>query len=71
VDSNGRGTVATAPFNFDFYVIDSSTFLLLVTDTQIGTGIFELQNAAGSSGAVAGVSPLHPASHALAEWQKN
>jgi hypothetical protein len=70
VDSNGRGTVATAPFNFDFYVLDSSTFLLLVTDTQIGTGIFELQNAAGSSGAVAGVSPLHPASHAHAAWQK-
>jgi hypothetical protein len=51
VDSNGRGTVTTPSFNFDFYVVNSSTYLLLVTDTQIGTGIFELQNAAGSSSA--------------------
>jgi hypothetical protein len=51
VDSNGRGTATTTSFDFDFYVVNSSTFLLLVTDTQIGTGIFELQNAAGSPGA--------------------
>ena len=58
VDSNGRGTATTTPFDFDFYVVNSSTFLLLVTDTQIGTGVFELQNAAGAPGA----EPLHPAS---------
>jgi hypothetical protein len=68
VDSDGRGTATTAHFNFDFYVVNSSTFLLLVTDTQIGTGIFELQNAAGAPGAVPAVEPLHPALHAA--WQK-
>jgi hypothetical protein len=62
VDSNGRGTATTAVFGFDFYVVNSSTFLLLGTDTLIGTGIFELQNAAGAPGAEPGVSPLHPAS---------
>jgi hypothetical protein len=70
VDSDGRGTATTAHFNFDFYVANSSTFLLLVTDTQIGTGIFELQNAAGAPGALAGVGPLHPAFNADAARQK-
>jgi hypothetical protein len=51
VDSNGRGTATTTSFDFDFYVVNSSTFLFLVTDTQIGAGIFELQNPAGSPGA--------------------
>jgi hypothetical protein len=63
VDSNGRGTATTTSFDFDFYVVNSSTFLLLVTNAQtgkIGTGIFELQNAAGSPGAGPGVSPHHP-----------
>jgi hypothetical protein len=57
VDSNGRGTASTSLFNFDFYVVNSSTYLLLLTDSQIGTGIFELQNAAGSTGAKSGVFP--------------
>jgi hypothetical protein len=63
VDSNGRGTATTTSFDFDFYVVNISTFLLLVTNAQtgkIGTGIFELQNAAGSPGAGPGVSPHHP-----------
>jgi hypothetical protein len=50
VDSNGRGTATTTYFDFDFYVVNSSTFLLLVTDQQVGTGTFELQNPAGSPG---------------------
>jgi hypothetical protein len=70
VDSNGRGTVAAVPFNFDFYVVDSSSFLLLVTGTQIGTGIFTLEDAASSSSAVASISPLHQASHVHAPWQR-
>jgi hypothetical protein len=70
VDSNGRGTATTPPFDFDFYVVNSSTCLLLLTDTQIGTGLFELQNAAGASGAVPAVGPLVPALHAHAAWQK-
>ncbi len=67
VDSNGRGTATTTSFDLDYYVVNSSTFLLLVTNTQIGkvgTGIFELQNTAVSPGAGPGVSLLHPASHA-------
>ena len=63
VDSNGRGTATTTSFDFDFYVVNSSTFLLLVTNAQtgkIGTGIFELQNAAGSPAAGPGLSPHHP-----------
>jgi hypothetical protein len=69
VDSNGRGTATTPLFDFDFYVVNSSTFLLFVTDTQIGTGIFELQNAGNSPGALPGISRLRPAFHAHAARQ--
>lgn len=51
VDNNGRGTARTNYFDIDFYVVSSSTFVFLVTDTQVGTGTFELQNPAGSPGA--------------------
>jgi hypothetical protein len=67
-DSNGRGSATTPLFDFDFYVVNSSTFLLFVTDTQIGTGIFELQNA-DSPGALPGISPLRPAFDAHAARQ--
>jgi hypothetical protein len=57
------------PFvNFNFYAVNGSTFLLLELDsTQIGTGIFELQNASTSPGAEPGISMLRmPAqAHAL------
>jgi hypothetical protein len=69
-DRNGRGTATTPYFNFDYYVVNSSTFLLLVTDTQIGTGIFELQNAAGSPQTESGASTFHPAFHAHAARQQ-
>jgi hypothetical protein len=73
VDGTGRGTAA-APnfFNFNFYVVNSSTALLLETDqTQVGTGVFELQGNGASPGAIkapgsllrAPVSP-HLARHA-------
>ena len=68
-DSNGRGSATTPLFDFDFYVVNSSTFLLFVTDTQIGTGIFELQNAGNSPGALPGISRLRPAFHAHAARQ--
>ena len=32
VDSKGRGTATTTSFDLDFYVVNSSTFLLLVTN---------------------------------------
>jgi hypothetical protein len=68
VDGNGRGTATY----FDYYVVNSSTVLVLETEpaNQVGTGIFELQNAAGSPGAEPGVSPLHPAFHAHAARQQ-
>jgi hypothetical protein len=52
--------------------VNSSTFLILETDqTQIGTGVFELQSAS-SSGASAQVpaSLLRPAFHARVAKQK-
>ena len=72
VDNKGRGTATTNYFDFDYYVVNSSTFLLLVTNdtTPVGTGIFELQNPADSPGAGPGVSPLHPSFHAHAARQK-
>jgi hypothetical protein len=54
-DSTGRGTATTtlagsAYVNFDFYLVDDSTALVLETDqNQIGTGVFGLQTSAGSS----------------------
>jgi len=65
VDGTGRGTATTSNlFNFNFYVVNSSTFLMLETDTtQIGTGIFELQNAAGSPGPQPGIA-MHASGHA-------
>jgi hypothetical protein len=72
-DSNGRGTATTALhgsafFSYTFYAVNSSTFLVLETDTnQIGTGIFEQQNASGSPGAQPGIVTLRSGSqgHAL------
>lgn len=66
-DSTGRGTATTtikssAFVSYTFYVVNSSTFLVLETDSnQIGTGIFELQNASASPGAQPGIVMLRPA----------
>ena len=68
VASDGRGTATTNLFNYDLYVVNSSTFLILETDAgQIGTGVFELQNASGSPGAQPGIALLRsaPQAHAL------
>jgi hypothetical protein len=44
VDSTGRGGATTNYFNYYFYVVNSSTYLLLEVDpTQLGVGTFELQ----------------------------
>ncbi len=56
-DSTGRGSASTIehgnPYiSFNFYVVNSSTVLLLETDsTQIGAGTIELQSASASPGA--------------------
>jgi hypothetical protein len=63
-DSNGRGGAATSYFGFNFYVVNSSTFILLETDsTQVGVGTFELQNAssAAPASALPAVALGHPA----------
>jgi hypothetical protein len=57
----------TNAFNFNIYVVNSATFLTLETDqNQIGTGIFELQNASGSPGAQPGISMVRTAAQAHA-----
>jgi hypothetical protein len=56
-DSTGRGTATTTAegsefVDFTYYVADSSTILLLETDTdQIGTGIIQTQSAPGAGAA--------------------
>ena len=51
-DSTGRGTATTNYFNGTFYVVNSSAFLFLETDSnQVGVGFFELQNPPPTPGA--------------------
>ncbi len=60
--------------SYNFYPVNASTFLLLETDgNQVGTGIFEQQNASGSPGtAQPGFSMLHTmvAPHAAMRHKK-
>ena len=61
----------TNAFNFNIYVVDSSTFLIMETDSnQIGTGVFEVQNASGSAAAQARVSVFHAPIQSHAARQK-
>ncbi len=67
-DTTGRGAATTTANNsafvsFVFYVVNSSTVLLVETDTnQIGAGTFELQNVPGSGGAAQSrISIVRPA----------
>jgi hypothetical protein len=66
IDSNGRGAVTANAFDYEFYFVNSSTFLILESDsTQIGTGAFELQSATGSAAAIepASLIRLAPRAH--------
>src|ERR1039457_50106 len=64
-DATGRGTATTNAagnefVSFDFYVANSSTVLVLETDTnQIGSGIIELQSAPPGSMVASHVSLAH------------
>jgi hypothetical protein len=72
-DSNGRGTFTTTNFvNGNYYVVDSSTYLILETDTnQVGIGVFELQGTpAASAAARSVVSALRPAVRGHAAWRR-
>ena len=62
VDSNGRGTATTNYFNYDFYVVNSNTFIFLEVDnSQVGLGVFEQQSTPAAGGAAQPVaSVLHP-----------
>ncbi len=49
IDSTGRGGVSTSVFNYYFYVVNPTTFLLLETDAnQVGAGAFEEQGSPSS-----------------------
>lgn len=70
IDSTGRGGVSSNDFNYFFYVVSPSTFLLLETDAnQVGAGAFEEQSPLSSQAAAAKshismvrpVVRLHPA----------
>ncbi len=62
-DGNGRGAAVTDFFGFNFYVVDSSTYILLETDgSQVGLGTFEAQTSptAGAAAAHRAVSMMRP-----------
>lgn len=71
-DGNGRGAEVTNFFSFAFYAVNSSTYILLETDTtQVGLGTFELQSTPGAGAAAQpAVSMLRPAVRAHAVRQK-
>jgi hypothetical protein len=62
VDATGRGVATSTNFaSFNFYVVDSSTVLLLEIDSnQIGAGTFESQTAPVQPGARKAVYVVHP-----------
>jgi hypothetical protein len=77
VSSNGRGGASfpalqtnsnsfISALNFDFYVVDSSTAILLETDgNQVATGAFQLQTSTGGSSSAQTRSPfMRPTSQA-------
>jgi hypothetical protein len=64
IDSNGRGVATSNYFNFNFYSVDGSTFLVLETDdVQTGTGTFQSQAAISTGSARQPVSLLRPMMH--------
>ncbi len=66
-DSNGRGGASTNYFSFNFYVINSTTLVLLETDSsQVGQGVFEQQTGSGATAAaqLGAASLLRPVVHA-------
>ncbi len=69
-DGNGRGQAITNFFSFNFYTVNSSTYLLLELDnTQVGT--FEQQSASGTTGAAQpAASLMRPVLHAHANRSK-
>jgi hypothetical protein len=61
-DGNGRGTASTNYFTYDFYAVNSSSYILLEVDsTQIGVGAFALQSTPSAGAVQPVVSLLRPA----------
>jgi hypothetical protein len=62
VDATGRGVaISSNSPSFNFYVVDSSTVLLLETDTnQIGVGTFETQTTPSQPGVRKAINIVHP-----------
>jgi hypothetical protein len=71
-DGNGRGSATTTNyFNFNFYVVNSSTYLLLESDaSQVGLGTFQQQSTPSSAAVQSPVSMLRPAFRAHASRLK-
>jgi hypothetical protein len=61
LDSTGRGGVSTNDFNYYFYVVSPSNFLVLeVDDNQIGAGTFQFQTTPAGSVSQSHMSMVHP-----------
>jgi hypothetical protein len=59
IDSNGRGLATSNYFDFSFYSVDGSTFLVLETDAgQTGVGTFQSQGAISTGSAARPVPAL-------------
>ncbi|HWY22924.1 MAG TPA: hypothetical protein VNX26_16980 [Candidatus Acidoferrum sp.] len=62
IDSTGRGGANTNYFNYYFYDVDGSTFLLLEVDSnQIGVGTFQLQTTPAAGAAQPAIPMFRPA----------
>jgi hypothetical protein len=61
-DGNGRGSATTNYWEFNFYVVNPTTYILLETDTsQVGQGIFEQQGSSSGATVQSVASILRPA----------
>jgi hypothetical protein len=73
-DGNGRGSAATNYWDFNFYVVNPTTYILLETDsTQVGLGTFEQQSNSSGGSVQSVVSILRPAvrPHSALKLRKN
>jgi hypothetical protein len=64
VDANGRGVATSNYFDFNFYVVNSSTVIVLENDSdQVGIGTFQSQSAISTGSAAQPVALLRPMIH--------
>jgi hypothetical protein len=73
-DGNGRGSATTNYWEFNFYVVNPTTYILLETDTsQVGQGTFEQQSNSSGGTVQSLASILRPAvrQHSALKRRKN